>query len=169
MRTTKDGGGKRTAAIVSPAKLVVDKKSSSLSQSNVAGVHDSRVDDSETNIIVIDAPKKRKKSSLIASSKSLTGKKWPSIVSSKSLIASSKSTKGKKLPLIASSKSLSSKLIELSIEAPKLSSKGKESFALSFYSLVRPCWLGLVVWCGSVPLEGCSACAWIRSLKSKRM
>ena len=65
--------------------------------------------------------------SLIASSKSLKGKKLPSIASSKSLIASSKSTKGKKLPSITLSKSLSSKSIELSIEAPKSSSKGKES------------------------------------------
>ena len=93
----------------------------------MARVHDSRVDDSKTNNIVIDAPKKRKKLLLIASSKSLKGKKLPLITSSKSLIASSKSTKGKKLPSIALSKSLSSKLIELSIEAPKLSLKGRES------------------------------------------
>jgi hypothetical protein len=60
LRTTKDGGGGQTAAIVSPAKSFVDAKSSLLSQSNVAGVHDSRINDSKTNIIVIDAPKKRK-------------------------------------------------------------------------------------------------------------
>jgi hypothetical protein len=90
LRTTNDGGGGQMAEIVSPAKSFVDAKSSSLSQLNVAGVHDSHVDDSETNIIVIDVPKKRKKSSLIASSKSLKGKKLPSIASSKSLIASSR-------------------------------------------------------------------------------
>jgi hypothetical protein len=106
LRTTKDGGGGRTAAIVSPAKSFVDAKSSSTSQLNVAGVHDSHVDDSDTNIIVIDPAKKRKKSSLIASSKS---------------------SKGKKSPSISSSKFLSSKLIEFSIDAPKSSLKGKES------------------------------------------
>jgi hypothetical protein len=90
LRTTNDGGGRQTAAVVSPAKLFVDAKSSLSSQLNVAGVHDSCVNDSETNIIVIDAPKKRKKSSLIASSKSLKGKKLPLIVLSKSLIASSR-------------------------------------------------------------------------------
>ncbi len=84
LRTTKDGGGGQTAAIVSAAKLFVYAKSSSSSQSNVDGVHDSRVDDSKTNIIVIDVPKKRKKSSLISSSKSLKGKKLPLITSSPS-------------------------------------------------------------------------------------
>ena len=65
LRTTKDGGGGRTAAIVSLAKSFVDAKSSSSLQLNVAGVHDSHVNDSKTKIIVIDAPKKRKKLLLI--------------------------------------------------------------------------------------------------------
>jgi hypothetical protein len=77
LRTTKVGGGGQTAAIVSPAKSFVDAKSSSLSQSNVAGVRDLRVDDSKTNIIVIDAPKKRKTASVSRSLSLLRFRPFP--------------------------------------------------------------------------------------------